>query len=170
MRLSRRSRLRHRYARYLRLEDVASICLLLLLATALITVVRYAQAEPLNSSRERHFADDRIAYQPAPAGAAPALAALPEPERSIASIKATWHEHWELGVAIATCESTLRPDAHNTANLDGSEDVGLFQINSIHGQPTAQMLDPIANAQFAYQLFVRDGTAPWESSRACWGA
>ncbi len=85
-----------------------------------------------------------------------------------ALIQQIWGEDWELGVAIAVCESELRADAVNTGNPDGSMDVGLFQINSIHGRSPAELRDPLANTRFAYSLFQTQGTAPWESSRSCW--
>ncbi len=87
---------------------------------------------------------------------------------TLSLIRTIWGEHWQLGVAIAECESALQADAIHSANADGSEDVGLFQINSIHGRSRDELRDPIANTRFAYSLFQAQSTAPWESSRLCW--
>ncbi len=99
-----------------------------------------------------------------------ALTATPltERARNIAIIKRVWGRRWQLGVRIAACESRLQADASNPTNPDQSEDVGLFQINSIHAQPRHRMLDPVLNVEFAYRLFLTYGVTPWESSRHCW--
>ena len=91
-----------------------------------------------------------------------------DPERNKAIIARVWKEHRDLGVAIAGCESQLQANALNVDNPDGSHDAGLFQINSIHGLPTEQLLDPVANTEVAYRLFQEQGTTPWDSSRSCW--
>ncbi len=106
--------------------------------------------------------------QPAPVGFPAAQQAHVDRAGSMAVIRRIWGDHWALGVSIARCESALEADAVHTGNPDGSVDVGLFQINSIHGWSQAELLDPSANTQFAYTLYQTYGTAPWESSRACW--
>lgn len=67
-------------------------------------------------------------------------------------------------VAIAMAESSGRTDATN-ADSDGSNDVGLWQINSSHSSlwPTGDnRTDPTANAGYMYQLS-NSGTnwSPW---------
>ncbi|HET7639956.1 MAG TPA: transglycosylase SLT domain-containing protein, partial [Ktedonobacteraceae bacterium] len=65
-------------------------------------------------------------------------------------------------VAIALAESGGRTDVigHNT---NGTVDVGLWQINSVHGHSTASMQDPVQNAQAAHQIWAAAGNrwTPW---------
>lgn len=98
----------------------------------------------------------------------PEMADLPEREANIAIIKKIWTTDWQIGVAIASCESGLRAGAVNRHNSNGSIDVGLFQINSVHNYTEDEMLDPIANAGVAYAKYVKQGTNPWYSSESCW--
>lgn len=91
-----------------------------------------------------------------------------EREKAIDAIKRVWKHHANIGIAIASCESGLRAKAINRANRDGSVDVGLFQINSIHGFSEAELLDPITNASLAYVLFLRSHLSPWRASEKCW--
>jgi hypothetical protein len=85
----------------------------------------------------------------------------------IAIIQQVWGRAWRIGVAIARCESGLRPAAVHY-NRNGTWDAGLFQINQIHGIPKAQLLNPSVNARYAYQLYVKQGTRPWRASQRCW--
>lgn len=68
---------------------------------------------------------------------------------------------------IAYCESKLKANAVGK-NRNGTIDVGVFQINSIHGQKTKDMLDPDKNIAFAKKLYDKQGTGPWYSSKKCW--
>jgi hypothetical protein len=72
-------------------------------------------------------------------------------------------------VAIAHAESGGNSDALNPTNNDGSQDIGLFQINSYGGFDNSRLYDPVYNAQAAYSLFSRRGTEPWNSSKSRWG-
>lgn len=49
-----------------------------------------------------------------------------------ALIRQTFPEEPAKAIAIAYCESGLRPNAFNPHNRDGSTDAGLWQINSVH--------------------------------------
>lgn len=53
---------------------------------------------------------------------------------------------------IIRCESGYNPMARNDKNTNGSNDLGLWQINSIHGLTDAQRLDPIRATEFAITL------------------
>jgi hypothetical protein len=78
--------------------------------------------------------------------------------------------------AIAGCESGYRQ-----YNTDGSilrnthsSALGLFQImQSTHEKTAAQLGIDIytmqGNAAYAKYLYDQEGTAPWNSSKACWG-
>lgn len=98
----------------------------------------------------------------------PPMAEEPEQQTNISIIKKIWTDAWKVGVAIASCESGLRHDAVNTHNSDGTIDVGLYQINSVHNWREADMMNPIANAAVAYAMYQRQGLTPWKSSEHCW--
>ncbi len=100
---------------------------------------------------------------------APPLAEQSVREQMIAVIKKVWRSDWETGVAIARCESGLRPDAFNGHNTNGTWDAGLFQVNQIHGISKNDLMNPYANAGYAYSIYKEQGTNPWTSSQACWG-
>ena len=80
-------------------------------------------------------------------------------------------------IEIARCESTFRQ-----LDLDGeihrgrvnSEDVGVMQINERYHLNQAEEKDYNiytieGNTAYARDLYERQGTQPWNSSRACWG-
>ena len=89
-------------------------------------------------------------------------------EQSIAVIKKVWRADFEIGVALASCESGLRPTAVNEHNTNGSTDSGLFQINSVHNIQREDLMNPYANAGYAYAIYKEQGTGPWYSSAHCW--
>lgn len=67
----------------------------------------------------------------------------------------------ELVSAIAMGESGGDTNAINR-NTNGSIDVGLMQINSIHGYSKNQMLNPASNMTAAYKISKRGTTfQPW---------
>jgi hypothetical protein len=88
-------------------------------------------------------------------------------EVSIAIIKKIWRKDWSIGVQIARCESGLKPDNFNGNNTNGTWDAGLFQVNQIHGISKENLMNPYANAGFAYALFTEQGIEPWRSSNHC---
>jgi hypothetical protein len=64
---------------------------------------------------------------------------------------------------LKECENrTLKTDAINY-NGNGSNDFGLFQINSIHGYTHAQLADYKFNTDVAYKLYKNAGYqfTPW---------
>ena len=76
---------------------------------------------------------------------------------------------WNVQIAIAICkaESGGNPLAENHSNYNGSNDKGLFQINSIHVTSgligdTAR-LDPIQNADAAYKIYKGSGFNAWSA-------
>jgi hypothetical protein len=108
------------------------------------------------------YAETRREYK------APPLADETTQEAMIGVIKKVWRKDWKIGVALARCESGLRPDAVNRYNRNGSVDVGLLQVNSVHGISEKDLLNPYANAGYAYAIYNEQGTGPWFSSRKCW--
>ena len=69
-------------------------------------------------------------------------------------------------IRVAQCESHLNPDALNK-NTNGTFDVGIFQINTVHGQKN--MTDFVKNIDYGFKLFQEQGFSPWLSSAKCWG-
>jgi hypothetical protein len=61
---------------------------------------------------------------------------------------------WQLTQAVAI--SFAEDGSHDTRavhhNSDGSTDTGLWQINSVHRIPQAQLFDPAKNAQAAWEI------------------
>jgi len=68
---------------------------------------------------------------------------------------------------IAKAESNFRADAINH-NKNGSNDVGVFQINSIHKVPDICRLDAECNIRWAMETMQKVGTQPWYSSAHKW--
>ena len=76
-----------------------------------------------------------------------------------------FEEDYEDAMTILSCENKgLNPLAINDANSNGSIDVGIFQINSIHGFTVEEMQDWKANVDFAHKLFERGGWYQWSCS------
>lgn len=79
-------------------------------------------------------------------------------------------------IAIAQCESNFRQydkDGNVLQNSAGSSAVGVFQIMSSVHNSTADTLgldvDTLqGNVAYAQYLYEKQGTTPWDSSKACW--
>ncbi len=81
-------------------------------------------------------------------------------------------------IEIAKCESQFRQygkDGQVLKNSQGSSAIGLFQImSSIHADFADDKLgldvySLQGNAAYARYLFDKQGTRPWDASKACWG-
>lgn len=93
---------------------------------------------------------------------------IPEPveedwtqERIIALIRDTFPEDPERAIAIARCESGLRPDA-----VGPTQDGGVFQIHiPSHGKRLEELgfdiWDPVDNVKFARMLYDEQEWQPW---------
>lgn len=74
---------------------------------------------------------------------------------------------WDVNTALAVmrAESSCRPDAFNGANRNGSNDAGLFQVNSIHVRSGLisdhERFDPTANVKAAYAIYEGSGWKAW---------
>ena len=73
----------------------------------------------------------------------------------------------EIALRIAFAESSFNPKAENY-NTNGSNDLGLFQINSIHNVPDSCRLDTHCNIKWALNKMSKVGTQPWYSSKSKW--
>ena len=80
-------------------------------------------------------------------------------------------------IAIARCESTFRQldkDGEIHRGVVNNADVGVMQINEFYHLDTAQkkgidIYTLQGNVAYARDLYEREGTDPWSSSKACWG-
>jgi hypothetical protein len=80
-------------------------------------------------------------------------------------------------IQIAKCESTFRQLDDNGEVHRGkvnSQDVGVMQINEHYQLQTAEkenynIYTLEGNTAYARVLYEKQGTAPWASSKACWG-
>ncbi len=80
-------------------------------------------------------------------------------------------------VQIARCESTFRhldKDGEIHRGIVNNADVGVMQINEFYHLDTAEKKDLDihtieGNVAYARDLYERQGTRPWNSSKPCWG-
>lgn len=80
-------------------------------------------------------------------------------------------------IAIAKCESHFRQlnsDGNIHRGMTNKSDVGVMQINEFYHLKESQKsqydiytLD--GNVSYARQLYEKQGTGPWNSSKSCWG-
>jgi hypothetical protein len=92
--------------------------------------------------------------------AAPEMASPPSSEIEKTIYEKFGDSNYKTALAIAKAESRLNPIARNT-NRNGTEDCGIFQINSIHNPSKIQCEHPEENAEMAYQIFQRHGWTAW---------
>lgn len=82
-----------------------------------------------------------------------------------ALIRKTFPEDAQRAMAVAECESGLKPTAYNPNNANGSTDGGLFQLNSTHDKRLKELgldkWDAEDNATFARILYDESGWRPW---------
>ncbi len=80
-------------------------------------------------------------------------------------------------IQIAKCESHFRQldkDGSIHRGVVNNEDVGVMQINEHYHLETSQeknynIYTLEGNTAYARELYEKQGTQPWSSSRACWG-
>jgi Transglycosylase SLT domain. len=87
----------------------------------------------------------------------------------VSIIRNTFGAYSDQAIRIATCESSLNPNAVNSIAIGNSHAQGLFQIlypSTWVGtsQAAASPFNPAANARAAHDIFVRDGYSwrEWE--------
>lgn len=82
-----------------------------------------------------------------------------------ALIRRTFPEDPRTAVAVATCESGLKPGAHNPHNQDGTTDGGLWQINSVHDDELKRLglnkYNPEDATKYARMLYENRGWHDW---------
>lgn len=73
----------------------------------------------------------------------------------------------DIALRVAEAESNFKADAVNY-NTNGSDDMGVYQINSVHGLSDECRLDARCNIEWAMQIMQKVGTKPWYSSKHKW--
>ena len=102
-----------------------------------------------------------VRVQPSPKFASSQVAGRCEEFRELVE-KYPWNSR--IMLAIMRAESGCNPNSDNTGlNRDGSNDKGLFQINSIHGFSDAERLDPIRNIEIAFRIWQSQGYRAWST-------
>ncbi len=102
-----------------------------------------------------------VRFQPSPKIASSQIAGRCEEFREMVE-KYPWNS--KVMLAIARAESNCNPRSDNSGlNRDGSNDKGLFQINSIHGFSDAERLDPIRNIEIAFRIWQSQGYKAWSA-------
>lgn len=71
---------------------------------------------------------------------------------------------YEILSKVITCESNFKANALHF-NTNGTTDVGLFQINDIHGLSVEDRLSPQKNIEYGVKLYAEQGLAPWVCAR-----
>lgn len=77
-------------------------------------------------------------------------------------IAKTFPENPTVMIAVAKAESNLNPLATNR-NTNGSRDIGLFQINSVHGGNDLEMFDVDKNLEAARKVYDKQGITAWSA-------
>jgi Lysozyme like domain len=80
-------------------------------------------------------------------------------------IRKTFPEDPHVAVAVAECESGLKPTAYNPINKNGSTDGGLWQINTVHDKKLKELglnkYNPEDATKFARMLYEKNGWQDW---------
>jgi hypothetical protein len=99
--------------------------------------------------------------------ATPILASYSGPESVIAKIQAVFGEAAPTALCIAKAESGYRTDAVNH-NSNGTYDLGIFQLNDVHGWSWATRMDPDQNIKLAYGIYQSWGNwSAWATHSKC---
>jgi hypothetical protein len=75
-------------------------------------------------------------------------------------VRAVFGKEADNALKVFRCESGLRAQAYNK-NTNGSIDVGVAQINSVHGVPKRYLENYKINILVAKQIYDASGWNPW---------
>jgi hypothetical protein len=89
------------------------------------------------------------------------LAHTTQAEQIKAYIKQVFGDQADNAYKVLACENgRLNPNAKGM-NTNGTSDVGIFQINSVHGVPESYLKDWRVNVDIAYQIYKSSGWSAW---------
>lgn len=99
------------------------------------------------------------------------------PAQTVRAVVEEYFADLPIMVQISRCESHFRQFNKNGEVYRGKvndQDVGVMQINEFYHSETAQKLGLDlhtidGNLAYARYLYGKEGTRPWNSSKACWG-
>src|ERR1035437_8600897 len=84
-----------------------------------------------------------------------------EQQQIKAYIKEVFGDQADNAYKVLACENgRLNPKARGM-NTNGTSDVGIFQINSVHGVPESYLKDWRTNVDIAYQIYKGSGWGAW---------
>lgn len=114
---------------------------------------------------------------PADTTSVPALVVAPQAQ-TIRDQVASYFYDIPIMVDISECESHFRQfnkDGEVYRGKQNTHDVGVMQVNEDFHLATSKKLGYDiytleGNMEYARFLYEREGTAPWSSSKACWGS
>jgi hypothetical protein len=86
------------------------------------------------------------------------------PENVEEYVRAVFGKEANNALKVFRCESGLKASAKGT-NKNGSTDVGIAQINSVHGIREKWLKNYKINILVAHQLWEEQGWGPWVCSR-----
>ena len=101
-----------------------------------------------------------VVYAPKPVYA---IYAQPKTEREqiINYIIERFGDQADNAMKVLSCENhSLNPKARGM-NTNGTSDVGIFQINGVHGVPETYLKDWHTNIDIAYQIYKASGWQAW---------
>lgn len=116
----------------------------------------------VSSRRESHTAPRAVHVVQSDAGGGTPLS---HRGRMESYVEEKFGQHADRAKKIIQCESSWNEKAVNNSNRNGSNDKGLWQINSIHKISDACRLDYRCATDFARKLFDRQGFNPWVCHR-----
>lgn len=101
----------------------------------------------------------------------PAVVVAPEPPTCAGEVQKYTEWNQRIAYAVMMAESTGNAGNIGDTSLvfmqDGIEygaSYGCFQIRFLPGRPTpAQLLDPIFNVEYAHNMYILQGWAPWSA-------
>lgn len=85
-------------------------------------------------------------------------------EDGVKSIIEDYKLDWKIAKRIIYCESQFNPNAKNI-NRNGSEDIGLWQINDLWDISENERLDPIKSTYATVRIVVTHGWDEWVTYR-----
>lgn len=72
----------------------------------------------------------------------------------------TFKKEAKMALAISQAENGTRACDRVHLNKDGSKDIGVFQINTVH-TPKGNLYDCKDNIKVAYAIYLKQGWSPW---------
>lgn len=82
---------------------------------------------------------------------------------SVGMIEKYFPEEPQIALAVARAESGMNPLAVGKINSNGTQDFGMFQINSVHNPTEKQKFNAEENIKLARKIYERSGWGAWSA-------